>query len=406
MLIDWLYRTTLDVSLLIGLILLIRPVARKTLGARATYWLWFIPLIRVLIPNRPSRPPTVLEAVPLPSGQLDIAILPNPDVFVLPNSFPITAIWLTGMLLWVVSLSIGRVRFDKSLKSCTSPCDTPADLIALLPDRLRNLDTSFFTCALPGAPFVTGFLRASVYLPEDFEDRFNARERKCIVHHELMHFSRRDIWMQAAWEAIRTVFWFNPIVHIAAIALRDDQELACDHDVLISCKADERFHYARALFAGAGPLLLPPTLAFFSKPTARIVMIEKHRKSHARSVAGLSLCALVGVFAFTKAPLSMAQQGLDEPITLNLQMLPIETVIELFANFAGETIGGVHRVAGSVITIRVTDVPARDALTQLLNCVGHTLESDGAVLEIIPLGSSGDALFQCLDVEIEEDRSI
>lgn len=83
MLIDWLYRTTLEVSLLIGLILLIRPVVRKTLGARATYWLWFLPLIRVLIPNRLSRPPTVLEGVPLPSGQLAIAILPNPDVLLL-----------------------------------------------------------------------------------------------------------------------------------------------------------------------------------------------------------------------------------------------------------------------------------------------------------------------------------
>lgn len=404
--IDWLYRTTLEVSLLIGLILLIRPVVRRTLGARAAYWLWFLPLIRVLMPNRPSRPPTVLEAVPLPSGQLDIAILPDPDVLILPNSIPITAVWLAGMLLWVGSRAVAWARFNRSLKTCASQTDAPADLVALLPERLRRFDTRFFSCSLPGAPFVTGFLRPSVYLPEDFEDRFDADERKCIVHHELMHFSRRDIWMQAAWEAIRTVFWFNPIVHIAAIALRDDQELACDHDVLISCAADERFHYARALLTGAGPLLLPRTLAFFSRPTERFVMIEKHHRSKTRDVAGLLLCSVVGVFALTKAPLSMAQQGLDEPITLNLQSLPIEAAIGLFASFSGQTIEGLDRISGSIVTIRVSGVPARDALTQLLNCVGHTLESHGEVLEIVPLRSAGDASFECLDVAIEENRTL
>ena len=124
MLIDWLYRTTLEVSLLIGLILLIRPVVRKTLGARATYWLWFLPLIRVLILNRPSRPPTVLEGVPLPGGQLAIAILPNPAVLLLPNSVPITAIWFTrlgmGSLQQVVeSLRIAMRRAGRTDRAPT-----------------------------------------------------------------------------------------------------------------------------------------------------------------------------------------------------------------------------------------------------------------------------------------------
>ena len=404
--IDWLYRTTLEVSLLIGLILLIRPLVRKLLGVRATYWLWFLPLIRVLLPQRPSRPPTLLEAVTLPGGQLDIAILPNPEVLILPNSIPIAAIWLTGMLVWVGSRALAWHRFNRSLKACTSRCDPPAELVALLPDRLRNFNTRYFSCPLPGAPFLTGFLRPSVYLPEDFDDRFNASERKCIVHHELMHFCRRDIWMQAAWEAVRTVFWFNPIVHIAAIALRDDQEFACDHDVLISCEAGERFHYARALLTGAGPFLLPPTLAFFSRPTERFIMIEKHHKSRIRSIAGLFLCMVVGVFALTKAPSSMAQQSLDSPLSLSFKEMPIERAIELLAEFTGIPIEGVDQVEGTIITIRVNDTPARDALTQLLNCVGYTFESRGEVLEIVPLGSPGDASFECLDAEIEEDRTV
>lgn len=135
-------------------------------------------------------------------------------------------------------------------------------------------------------------------------------------------------------------------------------------------------------------------------------MIEKHHRSKIRNIAGLFLCSVIGVFALTKAPLSMAQQGLEEPISLNLQLIPIEAVVELFAEFSGEPIEGIDQIAGSIVTIRVSDVRARDVLTQLLNCVGYTFESDGEVLEIIPLSSPGDASFECSDVEIEKDRAV
>lgn len=202
------------------------------------------------------------------------------------------------------------------------------------------------------------------------------------------------------------VFWFNPIFHIAAIALREDQEFACDYDVLSACEPDERYHYARALLTGTGAFLLPRTLAFFSRPTERYVMIEKHRLSKASSITGLILCSVVGIFALTKAPLSMAQQGLDEHITLYFKAIPIETVVELFADFSGQSIEGIDQVAGSVVSISVVDIPARDALTQLLNCVGHTVEPDGEALEIIPLESPRHASFECVDVRIEADRTI
>jgi hypothetical protein len=138
----------------------------------------------------------------------------------------------------------------------------------------------------------------------------------------------------------------------------------------------------------------------------RFVMIEKHLKSRIRNIAGLFLCSVVGVFTLTKAPSSMAQPSLERHLTLSLKDVPIERAIELFADFTGMTIAGVDQIEGTIITIRVSDAPAGDVLTQLLNCVGYTFESSSAVLEIVPLGSPGDASFECLDVEFERDRTV
>ena len=77
----------------------------------------------------------------------------------------------------------------------------------------------------PGTPFVTGLKRPFVYLPTDFFQRFSLEEQRWVVQHELTHAARGDLWVQTLWEALRSVFWFNPIVHLAANAMRDDQEL-------------------------------------------------------------------------------------------------------------------------------------------------------------------------------------
>lgn len=402
MLTDWLYRTTLEVSFLIGLILIIRPIVRRLLGAGAANGLWFLPLICVFVPFRPSRPPTVLEAMSLTGGRLDVMALPKPDAFDVANGTPVAAIWVAGLVLWVGARGVRWIRSRRTLETHSARRGPPTKAIARLPARLRRLDVRYFSSALPGTPFVSGLLRPSVYLPEDFERRFNTSERKCIVHHELMHFLRRDTLVRGVWEVLRAAFWFNPLVHTAAIAVRTDQEFACDQSVLASCSAEERFHYARALLIGAGAFALPQGISFFSRPRERVIMIEKHRKSSIRNIAGVALFSLIGILTLTTAPLSMAQQSLDKPVTLNFRVIDIERVIEMLADVSGATIEGINRVEGATITLRASDRPVGDVLMQLLNCVGHTFRAVGDSFEIVPLASEADATFECGDFEVRQ----
>ena len=404
MLVEWLYRTTLEVSLLIGLVLLVRPVVRRTLGARAAYWLWFIPVIRAVLIDRPEWPRTLAEAVAVPGGELSITIYPSPDVWLLPSGVPWGTLWLTGAVLWVALRVTGAIRFRSLLARQSSLIELPEQLSAMIPSRLHRREPLYFATDAPGTPFVTGLFRPLVYLPSDFLHRFTLEEQRWVVQHELTHAARHDLWVQSLWEILRGVFWFNPIVHLAAGAMRDDQELACDQAVLSRSTNEDRYSYGRALMVGAGACLFPSLLNFFGNQKERIAMIRNHTASLRRDIAGIGLCALVGIFALTKAPVSVAELVSDEPLTLNFQDLPIAKIVELIADFSGfgrANVTGLEQLGSVTATIQVQGVPARDALLRVLNCAGFTYLENGDSLAIVELDAPQTAGACGSDLTIE-----
>jgi bla regulator protein blaR1 len=388
MLVEWLYRTTLEVSLLIGLVLLVRPVVRRKLGARAAYWLWFIPVIRAVLIDRPEWPRTLVEAVAVPGGELSITIYPSPDVWLLPAGVPWGTLWLTGAVLWVALRVTSAIRFRTLLARQSSLIELPEKLFAMIPPRLHRRKALYFATDAPGTPFVTGLFRPLIYLPSDFLHRFTLEEQRWVVQHELTHAARHDLWVQSLWEILRGVFWFNPIVHLAAGAMRDDQELACDQAVLRGSNDDDRYTYGRALLVGAGAYLFPSLLNFFGNQKERIAMIRNHKTSLRRDIVGVGLCTLVGIFALTKAPVSVAELVSDEPLTLNFQDLFVVKIVELIADFSGfgrGDITGLEQLGDAKATIQVQNVPAREALLSVLNCAGYTYLESGDSLAIVPL---------------------
>jgi bla regulator protein BlaR1 len=388
MAVEWLYRTTLEMSLAIGLVLLLRPLVRRTLGARAAYWLWFIPVLRALLIERPEWPRTIVETIGLSSGELSIAIYPSPDVWILPSGVPWSAIWIAGALLWFALRVAAAIKFRNVVARQSAAIELPAQLSALIPAHLQRRAPRYFVTDAPGTPFVTGLTRTLVFLPTDFFQRFSLDEQRWVVQHELTHAARGDLWVQSLWEVLRSVFWFNPIVHVAAGAMRDDQELACDQAVLRGSSHDERYSYGRALLVGAGAYLFPSLLNFFGNQKERIAMITNHKASVRRDIVGLGLCAVVGVFALTKAPESVAELVSEAPITFNFQELPVTKVVQLVADFSGfsaDRITGLGQLGDTAVTVRLNNVPAGEALERILNCAGFTYRESGDTVAIVRL---------------------
>jgi beta-lactamase regulating signal transducer with metallopeptidase domain len=404
MLVEWLYRTTLEVSLLIGLVLLLRPAVRRTLGARAAYWLWFIPIVRAVLIDRPELPRTLVESVGGPGGELSITIYPSPDVWVLPVGVPWGALWLSGVLLWVALRIAGAIKFRRVLAGESSAIELPAQLSVLIPQRLQRRGPKYFATDMPGTPFVTGLVRPRVYLPTDFFQRFSLDEQKWVVQHELTHAARADLWVQSIWELLRGVFWFNPIVHVAAGAMRDDQELACDQAVLSSSSNEDRYSYGRALLVGAGAYLFPSLLNFFGNQKERIAMIRNHKASLRRDIVGIGLCAVVGVFALTKAPESVAELVSEKPLTMHFQSIPVAEIVGLIKDFSG--VGewtGVEQLGDTEISVQLNNVPAREALQRVLNCLGFTYRETEDAVAIVPLATPRPAADTCGSAGVKLD---
>jgi TonB family protein len=111
-----------------------------------------------------------------------------------------------------------------------------------------------------------------------------------------MHIVRGDLHANALTAALRCVFWFNPLLHLAARHFRHDQELACDLRV-IARHPDSRRAYGEAMLKTQLALHpLPLGCHWGSHPLKeRIAMLKQPVPSLTRWVAG---AALVGTLAF------------------------------------------------------------------------------------------------------------
>jgi len=304
---DWLIRTTLETSVLIGVVLLARPLIRRAFGAVLACDLWLIPAIGVLLPMRPIRPETPLEAIPLPAAEVSRGLYSAAEAWAAPPAIPWEALWLAGVVVWVVLLLVSSARLRRDLLSTATPFVPRSPAILELLDRYGLSPARVFITTREGAPFVTGLIDATVFLPTDFAERFSTQEQQWILIHELTHIRRRDLWGRLVAEGLRALFWFNPLVHLAVHRLRQDQEYACDQAVVSRCSAEERYRYGKALLLGASLQGRPSFATFFRNNTERYAMLSKYKESALNTVVGTVACVLIGVYSLTSAPTSVAQ---------------------------------------------------------------------------------------------------
>src|SRR5262245_31958724 len=312
--IDWLIRTTLEMSVLIGVVLLARPLIRRAFGAVLACDLWLIPAIGVLLPMRPLRPESPLDALQLPAirqpaEEVTTSIYTAAEAWAVPTSIPWEALWLAGVVVWVALLFVRSTRFRRDLVSTATPFVARSAAIVQLLDRYGLRLTRVFTTTRAGAPFVTGLINAKVFLPTDFAERFSEQEQQWVLTHELTHIRRRDLWARLVAEGFRALFWFNPLVHLAVQQLRQDQEYACDQAVVSRCTAQDRYRYGKALMLGASSELQPSFATFFRNNTERYAMLGKYKESTLSTVVGTVVCLLIGVYSLTSAPTSVAQNA-------------------------------------------------------------------------------------------------
>ncbi len=142
------------------------------------------------------------------------------------------AVWLVGvgvMAIWFLAVNI---RFGRRL-------NRTAELI-----ECNDSPVPVKVSPILSSPCLFGIFRPTVYLTSHCEDD---RIRRHVLTHELTHLRHKDhIWSLVRCACL-CVYWFNPLVWIAAFTSKRDCELACDEAVLQQLGESERLTYGKTL---------------------------------------------------------------------------------------------------------------------------------------------------------------
>lgn len=330
-------------SALILALLALRQLFRRTVSRRMQYALWLLVLVRLLVPvnvgtlahnvlsaaepvqavveerldtpvlyvqdgteRRPAQllPGKESQGEPLspPSGAAQTApadeyYTVTPTYRTVTLSEALTYVWYAGMAGVGAWFLFTNLRFARALCKARTPyrvegCRYPVYLVSALP-----------------SPCLFGVLRPAVYLNEKALQ--SPDTLRFVLAHEQTHARHFD----PLWSLLRgvclTVYWFDPLVWLAAVLSREDGELACDEGTLRALGADERAAYGKALLAlvpvcdkPQNPLLGATTMTSGKRSLKeRITRIAENRQAKAAAVfAVVALAALVCAVSFTGAP--------------------------------------------------------------------------------------------------------
>lgn len=241
---QWIAETLVATTLLMLLVLAVRPWVANRFGARAAYLLWFAPALRMILPPLPAdwfgdRGAAMQDVVVVLAGTSSPSLQPATTaggsaawlIFSL-------SVWLGGAAFFFGRHWLNYIRFSRDVSEDGRP----------LFDAGRIPVTA---SANVSSPIALGVFGKSVIVPEDFEHRFDEEEQRLAVQHELTHHDRHDVPVNFAALAVLALHWWNPIAHIAHRAFRLDQEAACDAIVLEGASPQERHAYGSALFKSA-----------------------------------------------------------------------------------------------------------------------------------------------------------
>lgn len=287
----------ITVSVLIICILLVRRIFRRKIGSRFQYALWLLVALRLVIPvSIPVSLPMaefmdpyhlmgfdtdeVVEQLEQPiqvtihSGNIYHLLAEDSDqtadnasgetggarMFFMAGHLGYSwldvlgILWTGGMLIVAAWILLTNRIFYHRLKKGRKIVELSKEAESALRERLpRKVIRTYeririYTAEDLVSPCLYGMPgREAVYLtPELIEDT----NRLChVLTHELCHRKHGDSFWGILRGLLVTVYWFHPLVWVAAVLSKRDCELACDEAALMLLGEEERISYGETLLS-------------------------------------------------------------------------------------------------------------------------------------------------------------
>ena len=314
-------KEVLTVSALIAVVLLVRAIFKNRVPKRMIYALCLVVLLKLCLPGTlfslPVLPPedttAPVQIAQLPAQTTPVIQQPAQSVVQpqIPAQQPVSPVQETAKQLTTAQI-FQIVWFSGSaLLGLWLLGAWLVFTIRLHRDR-RFLDKRGGTCIyVSGAvksPCLAGLIPA-VYLTEDV---LQTDAAELILSHELTHLRHLDFLWSLCRAVAVSVYWWNPLIWVAAICSKRDAELACDEAVAAKLPEKERLAYARAILAQAPRKASALSLA--GPPIKeRILFLTKKRRTSVLCV----ILALLLVVSATGCSFAELTRQKSEEITMS-----------------------------------------------------------------------------------------
>ncbi|MDB9822844.1 TonB family protein [Deltaproteobacteria bacterium] len=317
---------TIDVSIMIGLIFIIRSVTRRKLPAWWYYSLWLILLIRMLIPLEFEKLSNLFNFVPVLAENslfelsgITINASASGEGWNLQVDQALLFLWFIGVIVLGIYIFYKNMNFWNIIKKKPLLTDKKVlDLLEECKSRMKiNTVLGVIITDKVKSPALFGYIRPRLLLPEGILEKLNDAELAYVFMHELGHLKRHDIGISWLLTIMQIIHWFNPLVWLAFYQMRVDQESACDASVLSRIKHNQYADYANAIIGFLEKFCqnrqlpaLAGILESKSQMKRRIAMITFYKRfSRRMTFVAFALLISIGFISFTISGLAEVKQG-------------------------------------------------------------------------------------------------
>ncbi len=197
---------------------------------------------------------TLLISIPVSATVIGQGIVNPPEPLAyriaaaLDRSMPgLLVVWLAGVVLLFVRLSIGLTIAQRMMSAATQP--PPGDLLLTFDRLARRIEVTrpirLLRSALVEVPTVIGWLRPVVLIPFACLSGLSLNQIEAILAHELAHIRRRDYLVNVLQSVVEALLFYHPAVWWVSSHIRREREHCCD-DLAVQYTGDA-LTYARAL---------------------------------------------------------------------------------------------------------------------------------------------------------------
>ncbi|MBO4991936.1 MAG: M56 family metallopeptidase [Firmicutes bacterium] len=229
----------LHISVYYAALLLVMPLLRKCINARACAMLWLIPNYLYLTEMNYMEVSKPLVVIRTPGNAIWIAM----------------GIWMMGFIVVFFGHIVAHLRFRKGVLQDAAEVTDP-EILSIWEEeiqaaRFKRSTFPLVTSPAVATPLAVGLFRWSmkVVLPRH---SYDPEELRLIFRHEIVHIGREDHWAKFFLLFCTAMCWFNPLMWVAMDRSADDLELSCDETVLLGADDHTRRQYAELLLTTAG----------------------------------------------------------------------------------------------------------------------------------------------------------